>query len=503
MSKKNRHRRVPARPGAAAGTGGAGAGAGAGAGEELVESTFTALWDAIDAGDLLRAEFGAATLLSIPVRADAPADRARDYIQGLIRTVAGRQHTPAGGACLRIMAAIGPADAKRAAGQALGTLTAEGVFAPEWATDAGRPVPRQAWRGYDVYGDADIVAVTFAYGDAEHALVLTVNRGLQPVVTTLVVVPDATAALDSLRAEQDPLSRQEEISLAEARRRIEEPLARVARDPLAYLEQDSIVFLPIARTRVRRLPLDTGESVVTFTTADRAAAVSEFLASPRAAAAGDADIARFWAEILTGYSGRVPGESPTRVGPGKLAAMLLVHVPSTFMLSAAQRAGLEPAATAWTQWAAAREGLDEAAVAHLMAELTNIAGDFDAAYDDPRHVGLRAYSRDVATSDADVNVLAGISARRAFAEPHPGGRTSPDLAAVDATTAAGRATLVSAEFAGCRSDPLSSKEFVAAVTDVVEELWRGDPPATWDEAQQLHDGGMSRHDVLHALADKR
>ena len=490
MSKKNRNRRVPT-----------GSPTGAAAGEQMIETSFAALWDAIDAGDLLSAEVEAATLLALPVRAEAPADRTRDYIQGLIRDVAGRQPTPTGAACFRIMASVGSADAKWAAGQALGNLSADGIFAPEWATEVGKPVPGQAWRSYDVFGDAEFIAVTFGYGDTEHAVLATVNRTMQPVATVVVVVPDAAEAIASVREVSDPMARQEEISLAEARRRLEEPLARVARDPVAYLDQESIPFLPIARSRVRRLPADTSAAVVTFTAAGRAAAVTEFLASPQAGDAGDPDIARFWAEVLTGYSGRVSDESPMRVGPGKLAATLLVHVPSTFTLTAAQRAGLEPAVTAWAQWAAGRQGLDEAAVTHLTSELSKIVGDFDEAYDDPHHTVMRSYVADLATSDADVSTLADIASRRAFAAPHPGAR-GEGLESVDATSTDGRATLVAAEFAGCRTDPVISKEFVATVTDAVEELWSGEPSSTWEEAEKLLAGGTTRHDILHTLANQ-
>ena len=68
MSKKNRNRRVPT-----------GSPTGAAAGEQMIETSFAALWDAIDAGDLLSAEVEAATLLALPVRAEAPADRTRGH----------------------------------------------------------------------------------------------------------------------------------------------------------------------------------------------------------------------------------------------------------------------------------------------------------------------------------------------------------------------------------------------------------------------------------------
>src|SRR5208282_5049576 len=129
---------------------------------------------------------------------------------------------------------------------------------------------------------------------------------------------------------------------------------------------------PIARTRVRRLPAGDGEhagdagdtgSRPVYTAADRAAAVEEFMKSPLAA---DEQSTRFWAEVLTGYSGRVPGEPPTQVGPRKLAHILLGHVPNTFVLSPAQRSHLEPAVTAWVRWSADRRDLGDAETEVLM-----------------------------------------------------------------------------------------------------------------------------------------
>ena len=49
--------------------------------------------------------------------------------------------------------------------------------------------------------------------------------------------------------------------------------------------------------------------------------------------------------------------------------MLLVHAASTFTLTTAQRDGMERAVTAWTRWAAARQGLDEAATEVVMTRL--------------------------------------------------------------------------------------------------------------------------------------
>ena len=488
MGKKNRQRQAVARTTRDTG-------------QQMLDSAFESLWADIDSGDVLDAEIDTAVLLSLPVTAGADPDEAREYLGALVRNAAVRQPTSTGATCLRIMAALGQADVKRVAGRELGELSARGIFAHEWATDAGKPVPRRAWRSYDVFGDGEFIAITFGYGDAEHAVLATVNRASTPLVTRMAVVSDAAKAIDTIRNVPDPLSRQEEISLAEARTRLEEPLTLAAGNPLRDLEPESISFLPLVRSRIRRLPAG-GRAQVTFTAADRAAAVTEFLASPHAAEAGDPGVARFWAEVLTAYSGRVPDEPPFQVGPGKLAAALLTHVAGTFTLSREQRGGLEPAVTGWSRWAAERQGLDEAAVTHLLAELPSILTDFDESYADPYYVSTRAYLRDAVASDTEMAAVDDIVARRDFAAPYPDEREE-SLASVDATTPDGRALLVTAEFAHCNPDPALSKTFIAGVTAVVEELWRGEPSSTWEAAKTLIDEGNSRHDILHTLAAKR
>ena len=116
-----------------------------------------------------------------------------------------------------------------------------------------------------------------------------------------------------------------------------------------------------------------------FTAADRAAAVDEFMKSPQAAeaVAADEESTRFWAEVLTGYSGRVPGEPPAQVGPRKLAHILLGHVPNTFVLSPAQRGHLEPAVTAWVRWSADHRDLGEAGTEVLMEQAPRVLSRFE------------------------------------------------------------------------------------------------------------------------------
>ena len=229
-----------------------------------------------------------------------------------------------------------------------------------------------------MFGDDEAIAVTFRYGEAEHGIVGQIDLTGIPIAIAVGVAADAASLIEAMSREDDPFDRVEHIGLAEARRRLEEPLARCDEEADPGLAVDTLAYLPVARSRVRRLPAEGAGLVPVFTAADRAAAVDDFLKSPLAAeaVAADEDATRFWAEVLTGYSSRIPGEPPAQVGPRKIAHLLLGHVPNTFSLSAAQRQHLEAAVTAWTRWSAEHRGLDEAATARLAESLPEVFGQF-------------------------------------------------------------------------------------------------------------------------------
>ena len=358
-------------------------------------------------------------------------DDAQAFISKVLVDEAVREPSAEGAAVLRLLMSLGSPATKRSASQALARLTKAGIYPPDWVTGAGKAVPDQAWRRYDVFGDDEAIAVTFRYGEAEHGIVGQIDLTGIPVAIAVGVAANAASLIEAMNREDDPFDRTEQIGLAEARRRLEAPLARGDEEADQGVSVDTVAYLPVARSRVRRLPTEGAAAVPVFTAADRAAAVDDFLKSPLAAdaVAADEDTARFWAEVLTGYSSRLPGESPGQVGPRKIAHLLLGHVPNTFSLSPAQRAHLEPAVTAWIRWTAEHRGLDEAATARLMESLPEVFGRFGPAYDDPEAVTGRSYLADLAVSDADVSGLATHVARRMFAVPPPGpaadGRTAP------------------------------------------------------------------------------
>jgi hypothetical protein len=470
--------------------------------DTLVERMVGALWRAVEAGDVLKAELEAGTCMALPRVGRLAPDDAQAFISKVLVDEAGRTPSPEGAAMLRLLMSLGSAATKRAASQALAQLTKSGFYPPEWVTGAGKAEPVRAWRRYDVFGDDEAVAVTFRYGAAEHGVIGHVDLTGIPVAVAVGVAIDAASLIEAMTRADDPFDRVEAIGLADARRRLEAPLARCDEDPDPDLSVDTLAYLPVARSRVRRLPAEGAEPVPVFTAADRAAAVAEFLASPLAAEAraADEDATRFWAEILTAYSSRIPGEPPAQVGPRKMALLLLGHVPNTYRLTAAQRQHLAPAVTAWTRWSAEHRGLDEAAAARLMDSLPEVLARFDAAYDDPDSVTTRSYLADLATPEADVSVLSGHVARRMFAIPVPRAGAGD---AVDLSDPAVRRARIETEFAGCTPHAgLTGPDFQAAVQRVAAELWDNEPAETFQAARRLFTSGADRHDIIHTLAER-
>jgi hypothetical protein len=470
----------------------------------IVERVMSSLWAGIAAGDPLRAELETATCMAIPrVAGQLDADETEKFISTVLVDGAVRRRTPDGAALIRLLMTLGTQDTKRAASRALAELTGAGIYPPDWVTGVGKVTPGQAWRRYDVFGDDEAIAVTFGYGEAEHGIVVQVDLTGIPVATAIGVSSNAARLIEAITSDNEEFDRSEQISLAEARRRLFEPLDRTGSDPNPDLSADTLAYLPIARTRVRRLPADAEDagqagSGLVFTAADRAAAVDEFMKSPLAAeaVAADEESTRFWAEVLTGYSGRVPGEPPAQVGPRKLAHILLGHVPNTFVLSPAQRSHLEPAVTAWVRWSADHRDLGEAGTTMLMEQVPRVLARFGQAYDDPDAVAIRGYASGLAASDADVSWLSDNVGRRMFALPMPQQHAPLDLA-----DPADRRRLVEAEFGACTPPTgMTSEEFVDAVYRVVEELWHDEDSPAFQTARRMFADGIPRHDIIHHLA---
>jgi hypothetical protein len=495
VGKKSRHSATkagaPARSGAIAAGGDGGT-------DDGLERALADLWKAVAAGNVLEAEYQTSAVVALPELTDSVPETAERVADALVAATSDHSPRSEAAAFFRLLMSLGPRPVKRAASRGLAECTEEGTYPPSWVTGIGKPALGRAWRQYDVFGDSEVVGVTFSYEGAEHALLVAIDLAELPTVAMISMGDDADGMLKTLSDEAGPHQRLEEITLAEARRRVDGPLARTGDDPDYDLDESTILFLPLARSRVRRLPSgDPGQAVV-YTADDRAAAVEEFLASPEAADAGDPDVARFWATVLTGYSSRVSDEPPAQVGPHKIAAMLLVHVASTFTLTTAQRDGMERTVTAWTRWAAVRQGLDEAATDLVVTSLAKMLDAFPDEYDHGYATASRSYLRDVATPDVDLSRLADQRARREFAAPILENRDP--AADGDGSTQKGRARMALAEFSECADGGADAIQLLTAVTRVVEEVWHDNPAATWEKAKRLLAEGHDRHHVIHSLA---
>lgn len=473
--------------------------------DAIVRRVLSDLWKAVAAGEPLQAEIEASTCMEIPrVLGVRDAGEEESFRATVLVDGARRRRNPDGAALLRLLMAMGTAATKRAASRALAELTGEGVYPPEWVTEIGKAAPGRAWRRYDVFGDDEAIAVTFTYGEAEHGILVQVDLAGIPVAIAAGVSSSADRLIEAIsggtgeEGGAGEFDRSETISLADARQRIAGPLDRMDREPGRDLSNSTLAFLPLVRSRVRRLPAEGAAPVPAFTAADRAAAADDFMKSPQAAeaVAADEESTRFWAEVLTGYSGRRPGEPPDQVGPRKLAHILLGHVPNTFVLSPAQRGHLEPAVTAWVRWSAERRDLGEAGTAVLMERLSQVLSRFGQAYDDPDAVAIRGYASGLATSDADVAWLSDQVGRRMFALPLP-----EEHGPLDLTDPADRRRLVAGEFSECTPPSgMTSEEFTETAYRVIEDLWRdGDSPA-YQAASRMFADGVARHDIIHRLA---
>jgi hypothetical protein len=470
--------------------------------DAIVQRVLSSLWGAIAAGDPLRAELETSTCMAIPhVAGQRNPAETESFVSSVLVNEAIRRQTPEGAAMLRTLMSLGTPAIRKAASRALGELTGSGIYPPEWVTEIGKVTPGQAWRRYDIFGDDETVAATFSYGETEHAVVMQVDLTGVPIATAIGVASNAASLIEAInRIGDDEFDRAEQIDLTEARRRMEEPLARCEEESDTGLTADTVAYLPVARTRIRRLPVEAFYVPPDVTAADRAAAVDDFMKSPLAADAVSADeeSTRFWAEVLTGYSSRISGEPPTRVGPRTLVHILLGHVVTGFTLSPAQRRHREPAVTAWVRWSAEQRNLDEAQTTHLIERLPAAFSRFDEAYDDPGSATIRGYASDLAASDVDVSWLTRNVGRRMFALPIP----PPGDERRDVSDPAGRRALVEAEFGTCTPPAgMTSEQFVDAACGVVEELWRTDDlNVTYQAASGMMLDGVPRHDIIHRLA---
>ena len=216
------------------------------------------LWAGIAAGDPLRAELETATCMAIPrVAGQLDPDEAETFISTVLVDEAVRRPTPDGAALLRLLMSLGTQNTKRAASQALAELTGAGIYPPDWVTGIGKVTPGQAWRRYDVFGDDEAIAVTFRYGEAEHGIVVQVDLTGMPVATAVGVAANAARLIEAIsrrRRAVRPVRGDQPGRGAPPPGGAAGPV--LTRTPNPACPSIPLAYLPVARSRVRRLPAE-------------------------------------------------------------------------------------------------------------------------------------------------------------------------------------------------------------------------------------------------------
>jgi hypothetical protein len=195
-----------------------------------VEETFAGILG--EAGDVLGqlddpvdAELWGSDLLgALSSSAAGPTSLADALARSLVPT-AEAASTPAALALLRVLSAVGPPAVRGAAGPAAQRLSARGIAEPAWAQAIGSPQVRQCWHYADVGGRQESLTMTFAYGEAQHAVCLLIDHGRGGKIRDAWVVKEPELRADTERAAGgNPLVVFETIDAADARRRLDQAI---------------------------------------------------------------------------------------------------------------------------------------------------------------------------------------------------------------------------------------------------------------------------------------
>jgi hypothetical protein len=134
--------------------------------------------------------------------------------------------TPEALALLRILAAVGSAELRTAAGQAATRLVAADAADPPWAGLIGSPQVRDCWHYADVGGRQESLTMTFAYGDKQHAVSVLIDHSRGGKIRDTWVAKGTSLRADTEQeAERNPLVVFEVIGTADARLRLAQAIA--------------------------------------------------------------------------------------------------------------------------------------------------------------------------------------------------------------------------------------------------------------------------------------
>jgi hypothetical protein len=422
---------------------------------------------------------------------DVPAEDGEEPLGLELIAFAQRKITPGAAALLAALKVVAETDVERKAADAgLQVVLGRGIPEPTWAPGLGQVTAGECWRTGDVYGDESSLLCAFSHGDRVHGLLALLDFTEGGRVRDLVVIERPGEVLAQMReqADADPeLVVLEAVDAAEAHRLLSDGLAATDHLDDADVGEDYARFHAVALTWSRALPEPAlVPEVAAWSDDERAAVVEQFVA----ASGEDADAARAIGGLLLEHGVRTDPANPLRVGPEKIARFLEGVLGEEYELDADHEDAVEPVVLAWVQWAAARAGLTETAV----AALEEAVADYLSEYADEDDSPLERYFGDV--GDLSPSELADALERRMFAVPSLTTEIDDEEVDLDPTDPDQRRALVIAE-----ADEDEEEQRLVLRATVVDQLWDDEPVEAWLAVQRLQEGELDRDEIFEQLID--
>jgi hypothetical protein len=425
--------------------------------------------------------------------------------EGLVEYAAG-QSSPAALALLSGVACLGTPRQAIAAEQAAIQMIDSGVRAPAWADHLGAVTPAECYVNSDEWGDQDEIICVFSYaGEEPHALVSLVDYNTEGMIRDGWVTSRVDKLLEHCRqaAEGKPADAFKQIDPPHARRVLRAALdaTDAAEDP--PVSESFASYHAFIRARIRALPPAAGRGLRTrrpWSRERRALIAAEFLASDEAEDLSDRQAASRVVDRIIDFGCDQDSGRPLRMSPVKVQNFMLSWLPRRVMLCAADQDAMPHVLAAWVRWAGHKRGLTEGAIGQTLDTVFDSMSTFSRIYRDPAEFGLDEKLVARLLPDSDLEALP----RRAFAFPVLEGKHGGvDLSKLDPANPADRRLLLAADHDTRTGSPSAAGvgRHIDRHLAIADRLWRGTPPALWDAAQRLLDGGEDRHLVLHALMD--
>ncbi|HKN56184.1 MAG TPA: hypothetical protein VJX66_27085 [Amycolatopsis sp.] len=412
-----------------------------------------------------------------------------------------RKITPGAAALLAALKVVAVTEEERkAAGVAFDVVLGRGIPEPVWAGDVGAVTPGECWRTSDVYGDETSLLCMFSHGDHKHGLLALLDFAERGRVRDLAVVEQPHEILAEMRerAEESPdLVTASQVDAAEAHRLLADGIALTDGLEDADVSEDYARFHAIALARCRALPEPAPAPALPEWPAEaRESAVEEFVA---ASDLEDAESGRAIARLLVDHGVETDPATPLRVGPEKIATFLERLMAGEVELGLDQEEAVAPVVLAWTEWAAGRAGLPEAAVDELLETvegfLEEYAGDESA---------LDAYLDGAEAEDA--TELADLLERRMFAVPSLLTEIGDEEIELDPSDPEQRRLSVIGEHPelheALAEETLDDEAQTLLVlkTALVDQLWENEPAELWVAVRRLQEDDLDRDEILDRLA---